>query len=90
MARFSHDETRKYRVVEAGGVWVVERGGQAIQFLPAREAAIAFACRAARADAGRGWLGLVTAETRPEEIHCFTPEAGRPAPRPQLRLVASR
>ena len=84
-------QTRKYDVVRAPDGWAVERGGQLIESFAAPETAIAHACRAAREDARRGWLGIVTTQTTPQEFHCYTPpDPSRAADRPPLRLVSSR
>jgi hypothetical protein len=83
--------TRKYEVVRAADGWAVERGGKLLDRFAAQETAIAHACRAAREDAGRGWVGIVTTQTSPQEFHCYTPaDPARAAPRPYPRLVSSR
>jgi hypothetical protein len=84
-------QTRKYEVVKAPGGWAVERGGELLDCFAAQETAIAHACRSAREDARRGWLGIVTTQTSPQELHCYTPsETPQAAPRPYPRLVSSR
>ena len=84
-------QTRKYEVVRAPHGWAVERGGELDDSFAAQETAIAHACRAAREDARRGWLGIVTTQTTPQEFHCYTPpDASRAADRPFPRLVSSR
>jgi hypothetical protein len=83
--------TRKYEVVRTSGGWAVERGGVRLDCFAAQETAIAYACRAARDDACRGWLGIVTTQTTPQEFHCYTPtEAAQASARLFPRLVSSR
>jgi hypothetical protein len=87
MSRYSNQDTRNYRVEKVGARWVVEQGELTLQGFAGREPAIAYACRSARADADRGWLGLVTVGTTPQEIHCFRPAQScgalrRPYPHP--------
>jgi hypothetical protein len=89
MSTYTTNQTRKYEVVKAHDGWAVERAGQVLDSFAAADAAISHACRAAREDARRGWLGMVTTQTTPQEFHCYTPaQAARPAARPVLRLVA--
>lgn len=91
MSSYPVQQTRKYEVVRAPDGWAVERGGKLLDCFAAQETAIAHACRAARDDARRGWLGIVTTQTNPQEFHCYTPaEAGAAAPRAYPRLVSSR
>ena len=91
MSTYPTHQTRKYEVVWSPDGWVVERGGEFIDCFAAQETAIAHACRAAREDARRGLLGLVTTQTTPQEFHCYTPaEAAQAARRPYPRLVSSR
>jgi hypothetical protein len=91
MSNFPTQPTRRYEVVKAADGWAVERGGKLLENFAAQETAIAHACRAAREDAERGWLGIVSAQTSPKEFHCYTPaEAARAAPRPYPRLVSNR
>lgn len=91
MSNFPTQQTRKYEVAKAADGWAVERGGKLLESFAARETAIAHACRAAREDAERGWLGIVTTSTSPRESHCYTPaDPARTAPRPYPRLVSSR
>ena len=35
--------------------------------------AVAQACRAAKADAARGRVAIVSAQTAPQELHCYVP-----------------
>jgi hypothetical protein len=91
MSTHSTQQTRKYEVVWTPDGWGVARGGALLESFEAPEAAIAHACRAAREDAGRGWLGIVTTQTTPQEFHCYTPsQAAQASPRPFPRLVSSR
>jgi hypothetical protein len=85
-------ETRKYEVVWTPDGWGVERGGQLVDCFVGQETAIAHACQAAREDARRGCLGIVTTQTSPQEFHCYTPAevAAQASPRPFPRLVSSR
>jgi hypothetical protein len=84
-------QTRKYEVVRTPGGWAVELGGERLYGFVTQEAAIARACRSAREDARRGWLGIVSTQTSPQEFHCYTPpETPQAAPRPYPRLVSSR
>jgi hypothetical protein len=90
----STDLTRQYRVCSVTGGWRVEPvgDGPGVHVDPAN--AIAQACERARADADRGCLAIVTAETTPQEFHCYIPAAeARPSPAalpPYLRLLVSR
>jgi hypothetical protein len=91
MSSYPARQTRKYDVVQSPDGWAVERCGERLDCFAAQETAIAHACRAAREDARRGWLGIVTTQTTPQEFHCYTPpETPRAAPRPYPRLVSSR
>jgi hypothetical protein len=91
MSSYPAQQTRKYEVVWSPDGWVIQRGGQFIDCFAAQETATAQACRAALEDARRGWLGIVTTQTTPQEFHCYTPaEAAAAAPRPYPRLVSSR
>jgi hypothetical protein len=87
------DLARKYRVHSSLGVWTVSLEQRSLDsFADAVEAAEA-ACRRARKDAHDGAVAIVSVETSPRELHCFTPDAGCTKPSaaktpPYLRLLA--
>ncbi len=91
MSHQSLDPTRKYRVHSSHGAWVVSLEQQALdRFARAVDAAEA-ACRRARKDANDGSLAIVSVETSPRELHCFSPDVDYPKPAstvaaPYLRL----
>jgi hypothetical protein len=91
MPSYPAQQTRKYEVIRAIDGWVVERAGKLLACFEDAETAVAYACRAAREDARKGWLGIVSTQTTPQEFHCYTPADVRgEAPRPFPRLVSSR
>ena len=91
MPSYPAHQTRKYEVVRAPDGWAVERGGQQLACFENPETAVAHACRAAREDARKGWLGIVSTQTTPQEFHCYTPADVRgETPGPFPRLVSSR
>ncbi len=91
MVHQSVDPTRKYRVHSSRGGWVVSLEQRALdRFTDAVDAAEA-ACRRARKDANDGALAIVSVETSPRELHCFSPDVDYRKPpsapaAPYLRL----
>ena len=86
------DQSRKYQVRRAHGAWRVERAETCLGVFADSAEAIDTACRSARADAARGHVAIVTTETTPRELHCYTPPEGQTAPAsqaapPYLRLI---
>jgi hypothetical protein len=58
------------------GAWTVSLEQRSLgSFADAVDAAEA-ACRRARKDAHDGSVAIVSVETSPRELHCFTPEPG--------------
>ena len=85
----------KYRVVSERGGWSVQHDQARLGPFADPAEAIDQACRAARSDAAGGRVAIVTAETAPQELHCYTPsvDVERSAPpraQPVLRLIANR
>ena len=80
------DESRKYKVRRANGRWCVERAGERLGMFAAPQDAIDHACRAARQDAGQGRLAIVTTDTIPQELHCYSPPPAAAPPYPRLLI----
>jgi hypothetical protein len=88
-----------YRIRREAAGWAVDRGPVRLGAFADAEAAVAEACRSAKADALRGRLAIVTAETVPQELHSYVPDRSAPIkdsrpdaaiPPNRLRLVVSR
>jgi len=82
--------TRAYRVQPAPGGWSVDRDEDCLGVFVDPAEAIDCACRSARDDAAHERLAIVTAQTSPQEFHCFVPAGGQnvAAPLPSyLRLL---
>ena len=90
------DSTKKYRVRNTRSGWRIESGEARLGVYASALDAIDQACRHARADADRGHVAMVTAETIPQEFHCYVPPPDMEAPAltrtmpPYLRLLVSR
>ena len=91
------DRTSQYRIVSILGGWRIQHDGATLGPFADPAEAIERACDAAKEDAARGRVAIVTADTTPQELHCYspvlesqqpyTPASGGPA---YPRLVASR
>jgi len=82
----SHTQT--YRVQRAPGGWSVDRADACLGVFVDPAEAVACACRSARDDAAHDRLAIVTAQTTPQEFHCFVPGQGGASPLPSyLRLL---
>jgi hypothetical protein len=86
------DRTRKYRVRNAHDGWRVELAETCLGVFADPADAVDMACRSAHADAGRGHVAIVAADTAPRELHCYTPPEAQTAPAaqttpPYLRLI---
>ena len=82
--------TRTYRVQRAPGGWSVDRAGDCLGVFVDPAEAVDCACRSARDDAAHERLAIVTAQTDPQEFHCFVPADGETAAAPlpsYLRLL---
>ncbi len=71
--------TLSYRVERAPGGWSVARADACLGVFADPAEAVDIACRAARDDAGRDQVAIVTAQTSPQELHCFVPAQGQAA-----------
>ncbi len=89
------DKTSKYRIVSERGGWSIQHDQARLGPFADPAEAIDQACRAARSDAAGGRVAIVTTETVPQELHCYTPSldaerSAPPRPQPLLRLIANR
>jgi hypothetical protein len=69
------DGACSYRVRRVQGGWWVERAAERLGVFAGPAEAIDHACRFARGDADRGQVAIVSAETAPRELHCYSPVA---------------
>ena len=78
-----------YRVQRAPGGWSVDRADACLGVFADPAEAVDCACRSARDDAAHDHLAIVTAQTTPQEFHCFVPAEDQvAAPLPSyLRLL---
>jgi len=83
------EATQTYRVNRAPGGWSVDRADACLGVFVDPAEAVALACRSARDDAAHDHLAIVTAQTTPQEFHCFVPaHGGATSPLPSyLRLL---
>ena len=81
--------TMNYRVQRAPGGWSVDRADARLGVFADPAEAVDCACRSVRDDAAHDHLAIVTAQTTPQEFHCFVPAQGQAAaPLPSyLRLL---
>jgi hypothetical protein len=83
-----------YRIHQDAAGWRLDRGPARLGAFDDPADAVAEACRTAKADAERGRVAIITAETVPQELHCYVPLKVGPAGEADfssyLRLVASR
>jgi hypothetical protein len=82
--------TQTYLVQRAPGGWSVDRADSRLGVFVDPAEAVALACRSARNDAAHDHLAIVTAQTTPQEFHCFVPARGQAAASPlpsYLRLL---
>ncbi len=82
--------TMTYRVQRAPGGWSVDRADACLGVFADPAEAVDCACRSARDDAAHDHLAIVTAQTTPQEFHCFVPARGQAAAAPlpsYLRLL---
>jgi hypothetical protein len=68
--------TQTYRVQRAPGGWSVDRADACLGVFVDPAEAVDLACRSARDDAAHDCLAIVTAQTTPQEFHCFVPAQG--------------
>jgi len=81
---------RTYRVEPAPGGWSVDCADDCLGVFADPTEAVDYACRSARDDAAHQRLAIVTAQTTPQEFHCFVPAGGQTAAAPPpsyLRLL---
>ncbi len=79
-----------YRVQRAPGGWSVDCADACLGVFENSAEAVDCACRSARDDAAHDCLAIVTAQTTPQEFHCFVPAQGQAAAPPlpsYLRLL---
>jgi len=82
--------TQTYRVQRAPGGWSVDRADACLGVFADPSDAVDLACRSARDDAEHDCLAIVTAQTTPQEFHCFVPsqsQASAPPLPSYLRLL---
>jgi hypothetical protein len=82
--------TQTYRVQRAPGGWSVDRADTCLGVFVDPDEAVDLACRSARNDAAHDCLAIVTAQTTPQEFHCFVPAQSQASASPMpsyLRLL---
>jgi len=65
--------TINYRIHHEAAGWRLDRGSARLGLFADPAEAVAQACRAAKADAARGRVAIVSAQTAPQELHCYVP-----------------